>query len=161
MANYLSKKGDKNPYYKDGRSNTKLYKTYWAMINRCNNIKMKSYPRYGGRGIKVCDTWMDDFLNFKEWALNNGYSEKLTLDRIDNNGNYEPSNCRWVSIKEQCNNRSTNHKVIINNISKGITEWCKIYNVPLSTVLNRISKGYSDVDALTMPYIRFRSKERR
>ena len=53
-----SKKGDKNPYYKDGRTNTKLYKTYWAMINRCNNIKMKSYPRYGGRGIKVCDTWM-------------------------------------------------------------------------------------------------------
>ena len=91
--------------------------------------------------------------------MKNGYSEKLTLDRIDNNGNYEPSNCRWVSVKEQCNNRSTNHKVIINNMSKGITEWCKIYNVPLSTVLNRISKGYSDIDALTMSYIRKRCKQ--
>lgn len=148
MANHLSKQGEKNPYYKDGRSKTKLYKTYWAMLNRCYNNKLKSYYRYGGRGIKVCDEWKNDFLSFKKWALNNGYSEDLTLDRKNNDGNYEPHNCRWTTIRVQSNNRSTNHKVTINGETKGITEWCKIYKIPLSTVLNRLSRGWNEQDAI-------------
>ncbi len=160
MGNHLSKKGNKNPNYKDGRSNTKIYKTYWGMLNRCYNQKMKSYYRYGKRGITVCEEWKNNFLEFEKWAINNGYSEKLTLDRINNDGNYEPSNCRWVDVRKQSNNRSTNHKITIKAETKGITEWCKIYKIPLSTVLNRIYRGWNEIDAITKDVnTKYRKKE--
>ena len=92
---------------KHGMSNTRLY-TIWALMKyRCYNPSRKEYHNYGGRGIKVCDEWLHDSLSFFEWSYKNGYIEGagLTLDRIDVNGNYEPSNCRWVSRKTQCNNK--------------------------------------------------------
>ena len=82
-----------------GMSHTRLYRIWNAMKQRCENPKAISFPRYGGRGIAVCTEWKNSFEAFRNWAMANGYSDKLTIDRINNDGNYEPSNCRWVTNK--------------------------------------------------------------
>ena len=84
----------------------KLYRVYWAMRERCYNTKGKHYNRYGERGIRVCDEWLKDYSVFYNWAISNGYKDGLSIDRIDNNGNYEPSNCRWVTMAEQQRNKT-------------------------------------------------------
>ena len=89
---------------------TKLYNVWKEMRQRCNNPKHNHYKRYGGRGITVCKEW-DDPEAFYNWAVNNGYKEGLTLDRINNDKGYSPDNCRWVTVKEQCKNRSSNHLI--------------------------------------------------
>lgn len=88
----------------------KLYRVYWGMRQRCYNSKQKHYDRYGGRGIAVCDEWLNSYESFYEWSMKNGYKEGLTIDRINNDGNYEPSNCRWVTIQEQQKNKTQRRK---------------------------------------------------
>ena len=102
-----SRVGDKTPYYKHGGKNTRLYSIWHSMKSRCYCKKTKTYKSYGGKGVKVCDEWNNDFSAFREWALANGYKEldtelkyRLSIDRIDNNGNYEPTNCRWITLSE-------------------------------------------------------------
>lgn len=90
---------------KHGHSDSKLYKVWYGIKARCLNPKNKTFSYYGGRGITICQEWLRDFGTFYDWAINNGYKEGLSIDRIDVNGNYEPSNCRWITMKEQCNNR--------------------------------------------------------
>lgn len=100
-----------NPNYKHGESKTRLYNIWVDMKNRCNNSKHKRYSDYGGRGISVCPEWTDrgnGFINFRDWALSNGYQEGLQINRIENNGNYEPNNCNWVTNIEQQRNRRNN-----------------------------------------------------
>ena len=122
-------------------SGTRLYEIWKGMKSRCYYEKDSRYSRYGGRGIAMCDEWRKDFLAFREWALNNGYSETLTIDRIDNDGNYCPENCRWATIKEQCRNRSSNIKIKIGSEEKTFTEWCEIFGVDYKRALGRYHRG--------------------
>ena len=142
--------GKDNPHYKDGRKGTRLYRIYYNMITRCTNPKVRSYARYGGRGIKVCKEWAD-FSKFKQWALSHGYDNNLTIDRIDNDGDYEPSNCQWVTAREQSLNTSRNHNITLHGITKPLDDWSKHYGINPKTVRDRLRRGWEIERALTTP----------
>ena len=132
--------------YRHGDTKDRLYKIWWGIKMRTTNPNRKEYPRYGGRGIKLCNEWADDHLAFKEWALSNGYSENLSLDRIDVNGDYEPSNCRWATDLEQANNQTSNHLITYNGKTMNITQWSKETGIPRSTISGRLFKGKKSIE---------------
>lgn len=134
-----------------GKHNTRLYRIWYKMHDRCYNIKSSAYKNYGNRGIIICDKWKNDFMSFYEWAMNNGYSDELTIDRINVNGNYEPSNCRWVNRKFQANNRRNNNIITYNNESLTISEWADKINMNRSTFANRLSSGWNVEKSITTP----------
>lgn len=124
---------------------------YRTMKQRCCNPKSKSYEYYGGRGITVCSEWLDSeidntvkgcntkgWLAFKKWALENGYQDGLTLDRIDVNKGYSPDNCRWVTIKEQANNKSDNHFITYKGKTQTLMQWCEELNLGYNQTYKRI-----------------------
>ena len=133
-----------------GMSKTRLYNTWNKMKNRCNSPNSNEYKYYGGRGIKVCDEWQK-FEPFCDWALANGYSDDLSIDRIDNDGNYEPSNCRWVDFITQVNNRSSNVRFTYNGKSMTISEIARETGVSKDLLYGRLEKGYSLEDSLKYP----------
>lgn len=114
----------KNNNTKHGKSDTRLHNIWMGLRNRCNNPKGQDYHYYGGRGIKICEEW-SEFLNFYNWANNNGYEDTLTIDRKDPNGNYSPENCRWSTMEEQANNRNSNINLTYKGITKNIAQWAK------------------------------------
>lgn len=136
---------------KISKHNNRLYNIWYNMNRRCFNKNAKDYKNYGAKGIKVYKNWKEDFYNFYEWAINNNYNKNLTLDRIDNNKDYCPENCRWVTLKEQHRNYSQNRNYIINKEKKCLTEWCELYNIKFTTVIYRLNKGMDIVEALTKP----------
>lgn len=113
MMGVYDKTGKNNPFYRHGLSQTPIYKVYRAMKNRCYAIKDQRYNSYGARGITVCDTWKKDFVCFYNWAIANGYKSGLTIDRKDNDGNYEPSNCRWITRTLNNQNKRSNKLTMI------------------------------------------------
>lgn len=136
-----------------GMSDTRLFKTWVHMKDRCYNPKDKRYSAYGGRGITVCDEWLNAFLPFYEWAISHGYDDTLTIDRIDVNKGYFPENCRWVDMKTQQNNRRNNHRLEYKGETHTIMEWSRIVGIKRATIQRRIAVGWSVEDALTKPLI--------
>lgn len=120
----------------------KLRTIYKGIKQRCYDKKSSSYERYGKKGITICDEWLSDPLSFEKWALNNGYMDGLSIDRIDCNLGYSPSNCRWADITTQNNNRKNVHLITINNKTKSIAQWCKVFNVSYQTALWRYKHNY-------------------
>lgn len=135
-----------------GASQTGLYKVWRGIKERCYYPRHIKYSRYGGRGISVCDEWIKSFESFRHWALSNGYREGLEIDRIDNNGNYSPDNCRWATIKENRRNRSTNRLLLFKGEKKCMSEWAEITGIDQGVIKDRINKLKWTVDkALTTP----------
>ena len=131
----------------------RLRNIWRGMKRRCNNPKDTCYPRYGAKGISVCNEWLHDFSAFEQWSLANGYSDTLTIDRIDNNGNYCPENCRWITHDEQQRNRSNNVRVEHNGESKTISEWSRLLGISDKTLYGRYDsaikhKGFCVYDDL-------------
>lgn len=136
---------------KHGMSDKPIYTIWLLMKERCFNYKRREYKDYGGRGIKVCSEWLDA-TKFIEWALNNGYTEGLTIDRIDNNGNYEPNNCRWVDRETQANNKRNNRLITYKGETKTITQWAKEHGLTYYIVKKRIDNyGWTFEKAITEP----------
>lgn len=141
-----------------GMSRTRLYNIYRSIIKRCELKSSKDFPRYGGRGITVFDGWKESFEAFRDWALSHGYRDDLTIDRIDVNGNYEPSNCRWVSSKQQAQNRRNNRLITFKGETLCLTEWARRLNCSHETLHSRLKNGWELERALTQPVRQLRKK---
>jgi len=132
-SNCCKKCGNK----KHGMTKQRIHVCWSDMRQRCNNTKNKHYERYGGRGIKICDEWDNDFMSFYNWSIENGYDEKLTIDRIDNDKGYYPENCRWADRSTQ--NRNKDHKKYnINGVEKTFPQWCEFTGLKYNKVYQRI-----------------------
>ncbi len=141
---------DKATKHNDSR--TRLYRIYYAMINRVTNPNHKEYKYYGGKGITICDEWKMSYDKFKKWALNNGYSDELTIDRIDNQKGYFPKNCRWVTIQKQEDNKTVTKRITYNSETKTLNEWAKTLNIKRMTLYYRIYVHGWDIEkAFTTP----------
>lgn len=123
-----------------GMSRDRIYSIHQDMKNRCYNPNIKNYKNYGARGITVCNKWKgkNGFINFYNWAMENGYRDDLTIDRIDVNGNYEPDNCRWTNMTIQGNNRRNNHVVEYNGEKHTVAEWSKILGLSYNCLHYRL-----------------------
>lgn len=134
--------------YKHGMSDTKLFRIWCDMRKRCRDKNVQHYDRYGGRGIKVCDEWNGEFIPFYEWAMKNGYEDGLSIDRIDVNGDYEPSNCRWIPLKEQ--KRNTTQTVYLENdgVRKPLIQWCEELGVDYKRAISRHKRGIKDFNRI-------------
>jgi len=128
---------------KHGLSNTRLYHTWNAIKFRCDNKNSHRYKSYGGRGIKLCDEWRYNVKEFCDWAIKNGYTDKLTIDRIDVNGNYEPSNCRWVSVTENNRNRTNNRYITYKGKTQILVLWAEELGISPITLTTRYRLGWS------------------
>lgn len=135
---------------KHNMSGTRLYRIWAEMKNRCSDSDTPAYKDYGGRGISVCSEWQE-FEPFMKWASDSGYSDSLTIDRIDVNGNYCPSNCRWVNRIVQANNKRTSRYVEYRNEKHTISEWSKLMGINKATIRCRINAGWSVEEALFLP----------
>lgn len=113
------------------------------MIERCYSKASPAYDYYGGRGISVCDEWLDSFTAFYDWATSHGYDDTLSIDRIDVNGNYEPQNCRWSDFTEQANNRRSNIIVEYDSRKQTVAQWSRELGIDYNHLLNAIKNGVS------------------
>lgn len=134
-----------------GGTGTRLFTAWNDMRHRCSNENDIGYKDYGGRGIKVCKEWSKSFVVFRDWALANKYQHNLTIDRINNNGNYEPNNCCWSTKKQQARNRRNNHLIIINEVERTIAEWAEIAGIGRVTLLQRVNSGWCEERLLIKP----------
>ena len=133
----------KTSYYR--RSNMRLYQIFKSMQQRCYVENNKDYKQYGGKGITICDEWLTDPSEFENWALNHGYTDSLTIDRINPQGNYCPQNCRWVSVETNSKYKSTTRILAVDDISMTGRDWAKHLGIGLNTINKYIRKyGYEN-----------------
>lgn len=139
--------------FKHNLSNTRLYSVWNEIKQRCLNPKSPAYHDYGGRGISVCDEWKNDFMSFRTWALSLGYKDnanrgEYTIDRINNNGDYCPENCRLTTMKEQGNNKRNNLVITIDGTTLTLSQWAEKMNISNKLIRNRLYSGWSEYDAI-------------
>lgn len=132
----------------------RLYNIWVGMRQRCRDKKSKDYSKYGGRGISVCEDW-NNYDSFRKWALSSGYNDMLSIDRINVNGNYEPSNCRWVDARVQNNNKTNNAVYEFRGETHTLAEWARIFNIPYRIVVQRHSRNWDIEKILTTPVRRY------
>lgn len=141
---------------KYGESRERIHNIWYLIKFRCEDPSSHCFHNYGGRGIQMCKEWadgIDGYFRFKEWSLNNGYSDDLTIDRIDNNGDYSPENCRWVDIYAQGNNKRNNVLIEYEGKTQTLSQWARELNVPMVSLHNRIRVLGWDIErAFTQPY---------
>ena len=128
-------------------SKTRLYNIWVNMRQRCNNKNYPQFKYWGGKGISVCKEW-EDFKTFKKWALDNGYDDNLSIDRINGELGYSPENCRWSTTIQQARNQKSNHNITINNETKTLSEWLEISPITACTYHRRKRNGMTDKEAL-------------
>lgn len=133
---------------KHGMAGARLFNIWVDMRQRCTNPNSTHFQSWGGKGVSVCDEWNSDFRAFRDWALNNGYNDSLSLDRRDVEGNYEPCNCRWATSIEQARNTTANRKISIDGDTRLLCEWLEISPVTAATYYRRKRLGLNDKDAL-------------
>jgi hypothetical protein len=139
-------------YNDENGKKSRLYHIWEDMKNRCSNSNNKRYSNYGGRGISVSEKW-NNYLEFHNWAIKNGYCNNLTIDRINVNGNYDPTNCRWSTSKEQANNRTNNIYITFKNKTLTMQQWSEMLGFEKHVLRNRIKRNWSIERALTTPKI--------
>lgn len=130
---------------KHGEAHSRLHHIWSSMKGRCHNPKSHAFEHYGARGIIVCDEWQE-YTNFRDWAIANGYTEGLSLDRIDNDKGYSPDNCRWTTMKEQSNNRRSNHVITFEGETHTLEEWAKIKGLKYGTLSSRINRYHWSIE---------------
>ena len=134
------------------KSEQRIYRIWAAIKSRTSNPNVPCYRWYGAKGIQMCDEWKDSFDSFLKWSTENGYSDDLTIDRINSSLDYCPNNCRWITIKEQQHNRCNNLQITINGETKCLSEWARIFGINRFTVRSRhFGQGMDWETALTMP----------
>lgn len=146
----IKKKACSENFKKHGQTGTRLHNIWRDILKRCKNKNYREFHLYGGRGIEVCEEWTQ-FENFFNWAKSNGYEDSLTIDRVDTNGNYEPSNCRWTTQKRQNNNKRNNHFITFRGRTLTISEWSDATGISQRALWYRISHGWTIEKALTHP----------
>ena len=150
-----------NSKYPKEAKESRLLTIWYSMRQRCyGNKNSESYKKYGAKGIRICDEWKNDYMSFYNWAMSNGYSDELTIDRIDYKGNYEPSNCRWATSKTQANNKSNVRRYSFNGEAHTIPEWSELTGIDSTVIWARLcTLGWSIERTLTTP-VRFIDKSR-
>ena len=155
QANYVTAKPPRKTTATHGMSNTRAYRIWSGMRTRCLNAHAHAYDRYGGRGIKVCEEWSD----FSQFVRDLGLpSPDESLDRIDNDGNYEPANCRWATSKTQGRNQRSNRSITVRGVTKLLCEWVEETGLHHATILRRIGLGWTEEEAVTTPLLGRRLK---
>ena len=132
-------------------SDRSLRDIYYGMIRRCHDPRRKDYPKYGGRGIRVCDEWRSSFDVFEAWALSHGYKDGMTLDRICNNRGYSPGNCRWITKRQQSYNRKTNRLITLNGRTQTLEQWAAEMGIGPDVIKHREARGWSITEAILTP----------
>jgi hypothetical protein len=146
----MLKNGDR--YYHGLRAHP-TYGSWTQMKSRCSNPRSAGYHRYGGRGITVCEEWADEFQTFYTWSIENGWSNGLSIDRIDNDSGYSPDNCRWATKEQQCNNQEKNVRITAFGETKSVSAWSRDHRcqVSRSTLDQRLKKGVTPEKAISAP----------
>ena len=129
-----------------GMTNTPLHKVWLSLKQRCINPNNKRFKYYGEKGVTVCKEWQDNFLEFYNWSMKNGYKKGMTIDRIDNDGNYCPSNCRYITNKQQQFNRSNNRYITVNDVTLTVTEWSEMMKIRRDKLNWRLNNGWEVKD---------------
>lgn len=125
-----------------GLSHTRIHKIWRGMKDRCYNPNHDRFHCYGGRGITVCNLWINDFLSFYYWAMDNGYTDELSIERKDVNGPYSPDNCSWVTKAAQMRNKQDTLYATINGITKPLIDWAEEYGISYKTITTRYYRGW-------------------